>query len=138
MKTPILTLILSLSITLSAFAQGTSDGEPLRINHILGKHQLTKTAVVEIYANTLGEIWYRFILDGTQKGGMTIAKNTGEDTYFYWDANKSTLWVITPDTITQTDLEEKGSSSSTSQDISRAELLNPPDKVLEIVTTIRR
>lgn len=105
----------------------------LTISQILGKHPLTGRVQIEIYADTRNEIWYRPIIDGKPRGGSTVAKNTGEDTVFYWDDGTSILWVLTPERVGRSDFSNPKRTSTESRDVKDAASLTPPKPVLEVI-----
>ncbi|HEY5812539.1 MAG TPA: hypothetical protein VIT23_07795 [Terrimicrobiaceae bacterium] len=115
-----------------------ADGQPLQINNILGKHVLSERVTLEIYANTKGELWCSIAVDGKERGGSTIAKNTGEETTFFWDDPTSTLWIVTPATISKSDYSKKDSSNSSSQNIASAATMNPPEQVTEFLKSFNK
>ncbi len=116
---------------------GLSAEGALVIEQILGKHPLTERVQIEIYADTRNGIWYSPIIDGKPSGGSTLAKNTGEDTVFYWDEGTSILWVITPERVGRSDFSKPEHFSTESHDINDAASLTPPKPVLEAVEKMK-
>lgn len=78
MNTTTLAPVLSLVLSLCAIGQTLASDAPLRINHVLGTHRLADDVTIEIYANTKGEMGYDLMVNGHQKGGSSLAKNTGD------------------------------------------------------------
>ena len=84
---------------------------------------------MKIYANTKGELWYEISVDESGGSGGLITKTVGEEVFFFWEEPTLTFWVVTSDKISKGDYSKKYNAHSSSDNISNAAAMNPPEQV---------